>query len=215
MAQTLSPKQAWKRQEEGQVALVDLRPPAAFARGHPKGALSVPYSQRGLARRIETILPPGHAVVLLVEDASHREGALAQLQGSLVTATGAVAADPAAWREAGVPIQTLDEVSVRDLALLQKQGVVVLDVREPIEWEMGHVPGALLISLGTLRDRLDSLPHASRIAVICQAGVRSCTAASLLQARGFQGVANVVEGTGGYRQADLPLEFPQKSAQSQ
>lgn len=212
MAETLSPKQAWERQKEGQVTLVDLRPPAAFARGHPKGALSVPYSQRGLPRRIEPILARGQAVVLLVDDATQKEGALAQLQGSLVTVAGSLPADPATWREAGIPVETLSEVSVRDLASLQKQGVVVLDVREPIEWEMGHVPGALLISLGALRDQLDGLPRAPRIAVICAAGLRSCTAASLLQAKGFQDVANVVEGTGGYRQAGLPLENPKESA---
>ncbi len=87
------------------------------------------------------------------------------------------------------------------------QAGVVLDVREPMEWETGHVPGALLISLGNLRRQLDRIPRSALVAVICEAGVRSCTAASILRAEGFQDVANAPEGTGGYRRAGLPLEY--------
>jgi len=58
-----------------------------------------------------------------------------------------------------------------------------------------------------LRERLHELPQEAGITVICEAGVRSSAAASILQAHGFVGVANVLEGTAGYRNASLPLQF--------
>ena len=113
-----------------------------------------------------------------------------------------------AWSDSDLPLEILAEVSVRQLAGAVPGGdTVVLDVREPIEWEMGHVPGAFLISLGTLRERLHELPLEAGITVICEAGIRSSSAASILQAEGFAGVVNVPEGTGGYRRAGLPLQF--------
>ncbi len=105
-------------------------------------------------------------------------------------------------------MDTLAEVLVAEpVALTTSDELVVLDVREPMEWETGHVPGAMLITLGNLRQHIQSIPREARITVICEAGVRSSTAASILQAQGFSNVANVPEGTAGYRRAGLPLQY--------
>ena len=50
------------------------------------------------------------------------------------------------------------------------------------------------------------------VVVICEAGVRSSSAASILQAEGFDGVSHVPEGTGGYRRAGLNLEFSEDNS---
>jgi rhodanese-related sulfurtransferase len=84
----------------------------------------------------------------------------------------------------------------------------VVDVREPVEWTTGHVPGALLIPLGTLGSALPAVPRDRPIVTICEAGVRSCTAASILAAAGFTDVAHVPAGSSGYRRSGLPLAFP-------
>jgi rhodanese-related sulfurtransferase len=70
------------------------------------------------------------------------------------------------------------------------------------------VPGALLISLGTLRGALPAVPRDQPIVTICEAGVRSSTAASILEAAGFTAVAHVPAGSSGYRRSGLRLEFP-------
>ncbi|MDA1097044.1 MAG: rhodanese-like domain-containing protein, partial [Chloroflexi bacterium] len=76
-----------------------------------------------------------------------------------------------------------------------------------VEWELGHVPGALLISLGELRDRIAEVPRDRELAIICEAGVRSSMAASLLESLGYQRLVHALEGTAGYRNAGLPLEY--------
>ena len=199
---------AWELVQMGEALIVDLRGPSEFARGHPKGALSLPHSEKGLEDRLGVLLQPGSPVVLLAEAPGQAQSAVLQLQESAFPVVGVVGGSMMAWSDSDLPLEILAEVSVRELAGAVPGGdTVVLDVREPIEWEMGHVPGAFLISLGTLRERLHELPLEAGITVICEAGIRSSSAASILQAEGFAGVVNVPEGTGGYRRAGLPLQF--------
>ena len=204
---------AWELVQMGEALIVDLREPSEFARGHTKGALSLPYSEKGLEDRLGVLLQPGSPVVLLAEAPGQAQSAVLQLQESAFPVVGVVGGSMMAWRDSDLPLEILAEVSVRQLAGAVPGGdIVVLGGREPIEWEMGHVPGAFLISLGTLRERLHELPREAGIIVICEAGIRSSSAASILQAEGFDGVSHVPEGTGGYRRAGLNLEFSEDNS---
>lgn len=61
----------------------------------------------------------------------------------------------------------------------------LLDVRQPEEFETGHVPGAKLIPLGELRERLDEVPKDTPVAVYCKVGIRGYLAERVLQQAGF------------------------------
>ncbi|SDB82559.1 Rhodanese-related sulfurtransferase [Raineyella antarctica] len=76
-------------------------------------------------------------------------------------------------------------------------GATLIDVREPHEYEQGHVPGAVLIPLGELTRRTDELPRRGPVYVICASGKRSLSGASILQAAGFDAVS-VDGGTSGW-----------------
>ena len=62
----------------------------------------------------------------------------------------------------------------------------LLDVRDPQEFEAGHVPGAALIPLDQLRGRLEELPRDRTIGVYCSAGQRGYYAARVLAQAGFE-----------------------------
>jgi rhodanese-related sulfurtransferase len=203
----VSPAAARALAERGEATLVDIRPPAAFARGHPAGALSVPYSPRGLATRVGVALRPDAALVLVASDEATGEAAAAQLIEAGVVVRGALEGGSAAWRAADLAEAGVREVAIEELPGLAEVATVI-DVREPLEWSTGYVPGALLVPLGRLRDAMLSIPRDRRVVTICEAGVRSCTAASLLGAAGFADVAHVPAGSAGYRRSGLPLAFP-------
>ena len=207
VTERLSAVQAWESAQLGKASIVDVREPAEFALGHPQGALSLPFSRKGLEERLGILLQPGTPVILIAEDPGQAEAALSQLRGGTFPVLYVVEGSIDTWYENDLPMEILPEVSVHEISRTVPGGnVIVLDVREPIEWEMGHVPGAILISLGTLRERIQELPVGIGIAVICEAGIRSSSAASVLQAEGFTEVSNVSEGTRGYRKAGLPLD---------
>ena len=208
LAARLAPVRAWELTQGGDAVVVDLGTPGEFSGEHPPGAISLPFSDKGLSERLSSVLAAGTDIILLAESAEHAESATDQLAGSPFPLLGVIVGGRGGWNSAGLPQERLAQVAVDELAdLASSRELVILDVREPLEWETGHVPGALLISLGSLRRRIQEVPRQVLIAVICEAGIRSSTGASMLQAEGFPDVANVPEGNGGYRRAGLPLQF--------
>ena len=80
---------------------------------------------------------------------------------------------------------------------LIKQGYVLLDVRTPLEYDLGHIPGSINIELDELRQNLSHLPHVDTpIIVSCQVGHRGYLALRILQENGFKHLYNL---DGGYR----------------
>jgi rhodanese-related sulfurtransferase len=80
----------------------------------------------------------------------------------------------------------------------------LLDVREPEEWEAGHVPGAEHIPLGDLGARHTELVQDRPLYVICRSGARSGQAAQALAGVGWD-ASNVSDGMIGWHAAGLPM----------
>jgi rhodanese-related sulfurtransferase len=99
----------------------------------------------------------------------------------------------------GVP-----EIDVDELEQKRSAGAPVIDVREPDEYDEGHVPGATLVPLGTVPDRLDAVPTDTTVYVICAKGGRSLKAAEFYRAQGIDAV-NVAGGTGAWLDAGFPV----------
>jgi adenylyltransferase/sulfurtransferase len=91
----------------------------------------------------------------------------------------------------GVP-----ELTVADVKRLIDSGKppVLLDVREPEEWEINRLPGARLIPLGNLPARVNELDSADELLVYCHTGMRSARAVQFLQQVGFKKAKNVAGG---------------------
>jgi glyoxylase-like metal-dependent hydrolase (beta-lactamase superfamily II)/rhodanese-related sulfurtransferase len=78
---------------------------------------------------------------------------------------------------------------------------LLLDVREPDEYALGHVPGAVNLPQAELASRLDEMPRDRPVQVICQGGYRSLRSAQFLAQCGFRDVVSVRGGTAAW-QAD-------------
>ena len=85
---------------------------------------------------------------------------------------------------------------------LDPSQVQILDVRERWEYELARLPGALLIPMGELADRLGELDAARPLAVYCHHGTRSRYALRLLSAAGFTELAHLSGGIDAYSQLD-------------
>ena len=111
------------------------------------------------------------------------------------------------WAAAGGQIAATPQITPTQLAArLSRRDVDVVDVRGRAEWEAGHLPRVANIPLGYLADRLDELPRDKTLVLQCQGGARSAIAASLLRARGFDNVVNLIGGFAAWQSAGLPVE---------
>lgn len=85
------------------------------------------------------------------------------------------------------------------------EGLQLLDVREPFEYQRAHIEGVTLIPLGELQERFQELDADKPVLCICAGGVRSEKAAMFLGASGFGDVTNMVEGMKGWQRRQLPV----------
>ncbi len=81
----------------------------------------------------------------------------------------------------------------------------LLDVREPDEWQAGHIADSQHIPLGQLRERLGEVPKDKTILAVCRSGNRSDSAARGLRTLGYE-VENLDGGVTAWKRAGLPLE---------
>jgi rhodanese-related sulfurtransferase len=89
----------------------------------------------------------------------------------------------------------------------QKPGTVFLDVREPNEWNLGHVPGAIHIPRGQLEGKVEGVVGRDKnIVVYCAGGSRSALAADTLQQMGYQNVASLKGGFRGWAEGGGEIE---------
>ena len=91
----------------------------------------------------------------------------------------------------------MKDMSPRDLERLLGKAAIpptLLDVRESWEFDIVHLPRSLLIPLSRLTERLGELDADNPVVVICHHGVRSRTAARLLEQNGFRYVINLKGG---------------------
>lgn len=99
------------------------------------------------------------------------------------------------WKELFKPVGNLDSKEVRAYLAEHPEGTyTLLDVRQPREYEESRIPGATLIPLPQLSERLQELDPEKPVLAYCAIGGRSRAAAQLLSGQGFKEVYNLKGG---------------------
>lgn|SRR5665647_310359 len=91
---------------------------------------------------------------------------------------------------------TVKKLSATELKnkIEQEEKLFLLDVREPNEYEYGHIANSVLIPLNQIPNRLSELDPEQEIVVICHHGMRSQQAANYLAQSGFKNISNLTGG---------------------
>jgi len=114
--------------------------------------------------------------------------------------SGVERGDPSGARMVLVSHPESAEISVRELPVDR----VLLDVREDDEWAAGHAPDAVHVPMTELAARLDEVPEADPLYVICRSGGRSQRVAQYLNANGWDAI-NVAGGMSAWAAVGLPV----------
>lgn len=99
------------------------------------------------------------------------------------------------WKQFLVPVQSYTPDQVKNfIEKTDSDQFVLLDVRQPAEYEKAHIPGAKLIPVPDLSNRLNELDPSKTHIVYCAIGGRSRMAAQMLSGKGFDKVINMSGG---------------------
>ncbi|GAB4581752.1 MAG: rhodanese-like domain-containing protein [Anaerolineales bacterium] len=97
------------------------------------------------------------------------------------------------------------EITVSEAYQKYEDGVFLLDVRTPEEWNEFHAPNTTLIPLDQLATRVDELPKDQEIVVICRSGNRSQQGRDILLQAGFEQVTSMAGGLNEWRSTGYPV----------
>lgn len=97
-----------------------------------------------------------------------------------------------------------------DIDGIVQKGGYLLDVRTPVEFANGHIPGAVNIEVDALRDRLSeiNLPKDAPVYVHCQVGLRAYIAIKILAGNGFTNLYNLSGGYSTYKSGHYTINNP-------
>ena len=188
--------------------IVDLRSREVFAAGHVPGALNFDLAG-SFINYLAWMMPWGTPVTLLGATPEQ----VAQAQRELVRVgidqlTGAAVGGPEAWLDETDHASTLRRIAFRDLVdeVADQEAPYIIDTRQILEWEAGHVVGAHFIPFYEIADRLGDIPRDRPVYVYCGSGYRAAAVTSLLRHEGFDNVVLVDDMFGNAAAAGFAIE---------
>jgi hydroxyacylglutathione hydrolase len=207
--ESLSPAEVCKLAAQGHVVL-DVRSAAEFGAGHVPGSLNIGLGGQ-FASWAGSLIPIDAPIVIVAEsDEKMGEAQMRLARVGLERVDGYLAGGIDAWKNAGLELSTVRQISVAELKeLLESRAALqLIDVRRPTEYQAGHAPRAIHVPLTNLRERLAALTlnPSTPTAVICAGGYRSSAGASLMQPFGFTTLLNVTGGTKAWIDAGYEVE---------
>ena len=156
-------------------------------------------NQSGVGTRAAWMVGPESEVIVTAEGDEEARRMIPMLEAvGFRHIRGYLAGGINSWRASGLETKTIPAIDIPGLAeRLEKEEVVLLDVRSVAEWAAGHVEGSIHVPYQQLRDGVpDEVRNTNGkpLAVACASGVRSALAASLLKRAGVENIEHVADG---------------------
>lgn len=206
--QPLTPPQVMQLRDDGHV-LLDVRSAADFGAAHVPGSMNIGLGGQ-FAMWAGSLIPLNASIVVIADTGAQVDETVVRLaRVGIENVKGYLEGGVQSWRDAGMPVDTIPQVSVAELNdRIANHDMQIVDVRRPAEYVSGHVPRAVNAPLTSLDKSLGplNLQKDKLTAVICAGGYRSSAGASLLRQQGFTNLINVAGGTGAWVNAGYPVD---------
>jgi hydroxyacylglutathione hydrolase len=185
------PLAEYNQLKEKGATILDVRPGPLFGDGHAANSLNIGIASPSFSVWSGFFVNPDLPIVLVVE--SEMQAQQAQLELARIgfdEVIGFITADDLD------ETQQITQIGARDFltCLESQQRPLILDVRSAQEWSQDHLEGAIHMALPQLFARIGELSRKAPLTVLCGSGYRSSIAASLLEAKGFERLTNVMGG---------------------
>ncbi|HEY9487446.1 MAG TPA: MBL fold metallo-hydrolase [Chryseosolibacter sp.] len=190
--------------ETGAVVL-DTREARTFARGFIPKAINIGIDG-SFAPWVGALIPGVSQPILIIADDGRETEVVTRLaRVGYDNTLGYLKGGFKSWLQAEKELDTIESISADEFAKRYRQSRVPLfDVRKDVEFNSGHVEGAVNTPLDYINDHLAEIPKDREVYFHCAGGYRSMIAASILKARGWENVVDIYGGYKSVAETNLP-----------
>lgn len=210
--QPLDPGAFRERAAQPGALVLDTREIEAFGGAHIEGALNIALRDEFPIWSGWMLKPEEELLLVLADEAEMEEVQRHLLRIGLESIGGFLRQGMRGWIEAGLPFRRTLQLSVHELherVTSGKDGLQLLDVRRPDEWERGHIPTARHFFVPHLAEHLEELDRDQPTATYCGSGYRASIAASVLERSGFREVINIPGSMKAWKAAGFETVAPE------
>ena len=174
--------------------ILDVRHQDDYSKGHIPQSIFVGIDG-DFAPWVGALIPDIKQPILLVTPLGREEESITRLaRVGYDNTLGYLKGGFDTWKNAGFEYDTVNWVTANSLEELMEENVPVFDVRKEGEYTAEHIEGSISTPLDFINDNIGEFPKEEEFYVHCAGGYRSVIAASILKARGYHNIINVLGG---------------------
>jgi len=174
--------------------IIDVRHQDDYSKGHIPQSVFIGIDG-DFAPWVGALIPDIKQPILLVTPLGREEESITRLaRVGYDNTLGYLKGGFDTWKNAGFEYDTVNWVTANGLEELMEEHVPIFDVRKEGEFTAEHIEGAHSTPLDSINDHIAEFPKEEEFYVHCAGGYRSVIAASILKARGYHNIINVLGG---------------------
>ncbi len=190
----LSPREFEVAANETDALLLDVRPKEEFVKGFIPNSISIGLDGN-FAPWVGALIPDLKQEILIIAPIGREAETVKRLSRvGFDHSIGYLDGGYEAWQAEGKETDAIDSIDVAGFANAYKndENIAILDVRKPGEWAGEHVVSAQHFALDFIDKNMAEINKETTYYIHCRSGYRSTVASSILKARGFENLINVI-----------------------
>jgi len=181
--------------------ILDTRPATEFAQGFIPGSIFIGLEGQ-FAPWVGALIPDvKQEIILVTSDGKEEETVRRLARVGYDNVRGYLDGGIRAWNNS---LDSIGRVEASEVEQGLHTNELLIDVRKPGEYESEHLVDVPSIPLDFINERMAEFPKDKELVLLCGGGYRSMIAASILKARGFVGIKDVIGGYAALAKTDLP-----------
>ena len=181
--------------------ILDTRPASEFAQGFISGSIFIGLEGQ-FAPWVGALIPDvAQEIILVTPDGKEEETVRRLARVGYDNVRGYLDGGIHAWNEA---LDRIGRVEASEVEQGLTANELLIDVRKPGEYESEHLVDVPSIPLDFINERMAEFPKDKELVLLCGGGYRSMIAASILKARGYEGIKDVIGGYAALAKTNLP-----------
>lgn len=194
------------RQAADEALVLDVRDADSFGKAHIPGSIFIGIDG-GFAPWVGSLITDINQPIVLVTPEGREQETITRLaRVGYDNTLGYLEGGIQSWINAGLETDSIERITANTLEALMNSGVdSVIDVRKPGEYDAAHIAAVPNIPLDFINEHIADFSSDKTTYLHCAGGYRSMIAASILKARGFHNMIDVIGGFGAIKNTGLPI----------